>query len=402
MSGYEPLDRDGDGGASFEMVRIIKPPLTPAVPPTEEPRAELATPDVTATDSEAAPTESVDAGFPSGDVAVLSDVAELSVPSEAGTEKGLSDLGGPALARPRSVIVIEADEPLDPPAKPRAVIVIDADAPGGLSGDDDASADVDPRIRARRRAVKRAEGRRRFRVLVAIGTLLVLLIGGSLVLQSPLFSVRQVQVDGVHFADKEAIQAVANSLYGQPLYRLDLAKAKEEILLQPWVRRVRIVRTWPRSVTLDVAERTPVGAVPMEDGQWRVIDIEGHVLAVTEGQPRDFMAIEGDPTPVGVGQTVSAPMISGARLAESLPGRLKTITTKVKVGGDGAVALDISPKGRILLGTIDDLRAKLISVLTYLDSCPGVQFETLDARAATALVMTPPNCQKASLTKKAP
>jgi cell division protein FtsQ len=402
VSGFDSPERGDSGGASFEMVRIIKPPASPTVPPPDVPPLPVDAADPTVTDSETT-TEIVDDVFPVVDVGLLPDAPAPSVPGEDTNGHAAGELDNPVAAKPRSVIIIEADEPEAPPVKPRAVIVIDADAPADLSdGETGAGAEVDPRIRARRRAVKRAEGRRRFRVLVGIGTLLVLLVGGSLALQSPLFSVREVQVDGVHFADKEAIQVVANSLYGQPLYRLDLAKAKDEILLQPWVRRVRIVRTWPRSVTVDVAERTPVGAVPMDDGQWRVIDIEGHVLAVTEGQPRDFMAIEGDPTPVGVGQTVSAPMISGARLAESLPGRLKTITTKVKVGGDGAVALDISPKGRILLGTIDDLRAKLISVLTYLDSCPGVQFETLDARAATALVMTPPNCQKASLTKKAP
>jgi cell division protein FtsQ len=402
MSGFDSSERGDSGGASFEMVRIIKPPVSPPLPPPGELPATVEAPDVTATDSETT-IKVVDHAFPVDDVGLLSEVPPRSLPDDDSIGHVEGEPNNPVTVKPRSVIIIEADEPAPPPVKPRAVIVIDADAPADLSaGETGGGAEVDPRIRARRRAVKRAEGRRRFRVLVAIGSLVVLLIGGSLVLQSPLFSVREVQVDGVHFADKDAIQSVANSLYGQPLYRLDLAKAKDEILLQPWVRRVRIVRTWPRSVTVDVAERTPVGAVPMEDGQWRVIDIEGHVLAVTEGQPRDFMAIEGDPTPVGVGQTVSAPMISGARLAESLPGRLKTITTKVKVGGDGAVALDISPKGRILLGTIDDLRAKLISVLTYLDSCPGVQFETLDARAATALVMTPPNCQKASLTKKAP
>ena len=130
-------------------------------------------------------------------------------------------------------------------------------------------------------------------------------------------------------------------------------------------------------------------------------------LAVTLGQPKDYIVIQpaggsAQMPSVPLGEIVPSPIVAGVQLAEMLPGRLKSITSKVIVGGDGAVALDISPKGRILLGTVNELRAKLISVLTYMDACPGVQFELMDARAADSLTVTPPSCLKSPLTQKVP
>lgn len=438
MSRFDPPIGGVNAGAEFESVRIIKrPPPEPVVSaPSESPAPALPSPP---TDDEVAAfaQAKIDGVALAEPTAWPLDDDIFGAPDDLGALGGASDApiadpstgeasasgapaegqlageadGEPAVAAEPSLPTIDPTgnaappEPVASPVKPRSVIVIDADAPADPvgTGTTDATGDrVDPRIRDRRRQVQRAAGRKRFRVLIGVAAAIVLLVGGSILIQSPLFSVRDVRIDGVHYADATAIKAVADGLYGQPLFRADLAKAQDTILLQPWVRRVRIIRTWPRSITIDIAERTPIGAVPTEDQAWRVIDIEGRVLAITEGQPKDFMAIRGDPKAVEVGGIMSPQMISGARLADSLPGRLKSITREVIVGGDGAVALEISPKGRILLGTIDDLRAKLISVLTFLDSCPGVQFETLDARAATALVMTPPNCHKPPLTKKAP
>jgi cell division protein FtsQ len=401
-------DNSGKGiepGASFESVRIIKPPAenppsepTPVVTPTvDEPNYDEHPDDIPAPSwlMPDAESDGADANAPVGDLVVgEADVAESGVddaPHEMDTTEIPIVPGSPPEAA--SFTVAEPTR--------RKLIVIDDDAPAEIPEPGEKSADaVDPRMRARRREVQRAAGLRRFRVLIAVATVLTLIIGGSILIQSPLFSVKEVKVTGVRYTDAEAVQEVANSLQGQPLYRADLGQAQDAILLQPWVRRVRIVRTWPRTITIDIAERTPVAAVQAEDQNWRVIDVEGRVLALTQGKPIDFIEIKGDPAPVPVGETVSEPMISGARLAEMLPGRLKAITTRVIVGGDGAVALDIAPRGKILLGTIDDLRAKLISVLTYMDACPGVQFDYMDARAAETLVLTPPGCPKSPLTQK--
>ena len=401
-------------GESFESVRIIKPPR-------DEPTTHQPAPDEPARDEVVLEEQTVDpvpvdvvddipapawltadietaTAAPDTDVAVVT-TGESDV-SEAPHHDDTTEIPVVPSSDPPEIPTITVSEP-----KRRQVIVIDDDVavepePEVLVA---AGADrVDPRIRARRRAVRRAAGLRRFRLLIAIVTVLTLIIGGSILIQSPLFSVKEVNITGVRYTDPAAVQAVADSLRGQPLYRADLGKAQDDLLLQPWVRRARIVRTWPRSVTIDIAERTPVAAVQSEDSEWRVIDVEGRVLALTLGKPKDFMEIKGDPALVAVGETVSEPMISGARLAEMLPGRLKAVTTRVIVGGDGAVALDITPRGKILLGTIDDLRAKLISVLTYMDACPGVEFDYMDARAADSLVLTPPSCPKSPLTQKAP
>jgi cell division protein FtsQ len=405
-------DNSGQGiepGESFESVRIIKPPRDE--PPTE-PAVDEVVVDQAVLDEPVTGESMLDVGddIPTPAWLTADTDTDTTVLDDAMATGEIEIANGPHHDDTTEIPVVPGG-PSELPSititepKRRQVILIDDDQAAEAVPDGSVAADVDrvdPRIRARRRAVQRAAGLRRFRLLIAIASVLTLVVGGSILIQSPLFSVKEVNVTGVHYTDAAAVQAVADSLRGQPLYRADLGKAQDELLLQPWVRRARIVRTWPRSVTIDIAERTPVAAVQSEDSQWRVIDVEGRVLALTLGKPKDFMEVKGDPALVAVGETVSAPMISGARLAEMLPGRLKAVTARVIVGGDGAVALDITPRGKILLGTIDDLRAKLISVLTYMDACPGVEFDYMDARAADSLVLTPPSCPKTALTKKVP
>ena len=396
-----------DQGASFESVRIIRPPTPPAADPD----------DVVDDDApawmELAPSLSL------GDEEV-GDALELKEGQEfdptATAEVHIASVG-PNRLEPTTDPTQSEVTPIAVtavPPKPRTVIVIDDGAPFpgqpndlGLGADLTSGERVDPRIRARRREVKRAAGLRRFRVLIGIVVVLVLLATASLVSQSSLFAVKEVRVTGVHYTDAAAVQAIADELNGQPLYRVDVAKVQEEILVQPWVRRVHVTQIWPRTITIDIAERTPVATVQTDDEQWRIIDTDGRVLAVTLGQPKDYIVIQpaggsAQMPSVPLGEIVPSPIVAGVQLAEMLPGRLKSITSKVIVGGDGAVALDISPKGRILLGTVNELRAKLISVLTYMDACPGVQFELMDARAADSLTVTPPSCLKSPLTQKVP
>jgi hypothetical protein len=94
-------------------------------------------------------------------------------------------------------------------------------------------------------------------------------------------------------------------------------------------------------------------------------------------------------------------MVSAVKLVSNLPPRLKDITKKILVGPDGELRLQLGPKSQILLGKFDDLRTKLISVLTFLDDCrkkdgSPVDFETLDVSAPGAPIMTPANCKKRS------
>ena len=110
------------------------------------------------------------------------------------------------------------------------------------------------------------------------------------------------------------------------------------------------------------------------DGQWRVVDDEGRVLAAAGGPARRLPGHRADRAGLrrrpgaGAGQQVPPALADAVRLAPALPrraegqGRSRSASTT-----DGrAASSTCSPQGTVLLGSADDMRDKLIAVLTVL------------------------------------
>ena len=131
------------------------------------------------------------------------------------------------------------------------------------------------RFRLRRIAVRREEGRRRLRWFTIVG----LVIGGGVVilllLTSPILSVRQVNIEGVVYADPDLISSIVDSIEGEPILTVDLDAAEEKLLAIPWVRQARVSMHLPARVTIEVVERSPIAFFRSVDGFNRVIDRDG-------------------------------------------------------------------------------------------------------------------------------
>jgi cell division protein FtsQ len=364
----EPLE-------AFESVRIVPrpkaPPVTEPVLEDHEATVEIARVDRIDPSEGAAPIEDSEAsGLDTSEVPVI-DAFAGSAEAEA------------KAAAPRSLIVIDADNPVD-----RTAIDGVTDTP------------VDPRIKARRRSVKRAAARRRLRwVFVVVAFAAV--IGGTVALfASPVVSVRHVRVTGNVYTSAETLAVVVTQLSGEPMARVDLGAARRRLALEPWVKRVSVRRQWPSTVVIDLAERTPVASYLASDEQWYVYDNDGIVVGSTANQPRDLTAITPAATlpPTPVGDAVLQPLIDAGRLALALPQRLRPRVESITVGGDGVLRLDFVDKAKVEFGTIADFRAKLVSILTVIDKCTSDSFKTLNVAAPRDLVITPPT----ACTGKAP
>jgi cell division protein FtsQ len=294
--------------------------------------------------------------------------------ASAGHDGPLETSGPPITSGPRSLIVIDADNP------------VDRSTPGAT---DLPAPDVDPRIRARRRSVGRAAGLRRLRRGLLVGVPLLLALGAVLVFTSPLISVRKVTVTGNVYSDSGAVNQIVANLRDTPMSRVDLGEVRSQLLLDPWVRRVSARRDWPSTIVIDIAERVPVAGYTQTGEQWFIYDIDGRVMSVLPSRPDNVMAVVGDPTPINPGGDVGQPMIDAGRVAQALPKRLRDQVAHVQVGPDLRMQLQLTSKAVIYLGTVAELREKLVSVLTVLDKCGGVSFTSLNVDAPKDIVIQP-------------
>ncbi|MBI4935057.1 MAG: FtsQ-type POTRA domain-containing protein [Actinobacteria bacterium] len=254
-------------------------------------------------------------------------------------------------AAPRKTIVIDHEEqpdtvyldadPQDQSGERATVVIGDLDdgavaepAPVAGSAGGVGSGSMDPRIRARRIANRRAEGRRRLIWVAVASAVVLLLVAAVAVVASPIFDVRDVVVQGAVYTDPDVLQEVVDSIHGDPVLLVDTEAAEQRLEAVPWVERARVTTDFPHTVVIDIRERKPVATFQGGDEQFRVIDVQGRVLDVIEGQPIAYPLITGTHPDTARGQFAGSPYASAGQLVIALPPEVRS--NLVSVGVDSS------------------------------------------------------------------
>jgi len=251
-------------------------------------------------------------------------------------------------AAPKRTIVIDHDDQpdtvyLDDSGDERSTVVIgDLDdgvvaEPAPTVGSGGPTAAIDPRMRARRIANRRAEGRRRLVWAAIIGVAVLLVVGAIAVVASPIFDVSTVRVQGAVYTDAEVLNKVIDSLKGEPVLLVDTRSAERTLEAAPWVERATVVTDFPHTVLIDIRERRPVATFQGGDQQFRVIDPQGRVLDVIAGQPFAYPLITGRHPDTVRGDYAGAPYASAGRLVLALPSEIRSLL--IDLGLDSSTSL---------------------------------------------------------------
>ena len=234
------------------------------------------------------------------------------------------------------------------------------------------------RFRLRRIAVRRQEGRRRLRWFTIVG----LVVGAGviilLLLTSPILSVRKVDVEGVVYADPDLVASVVDSVQGEPILTVDLDAAEKKLLAISWVRLARVSMHLPARVTIEIVERSPIAFFRSVDGFNRVIDRDGRVLDVIEGDPTDYTPMIGTGPNISAGQTVEQPFLGAAQLINALPADLQARLLTVTVSPEGEVSLALTNDVEVLFGRPDDFQVKLVGVVNEIKRQGSNRYAVID------------------------
>jgi len=112
-------------------------------------------------------------------------------------------------------------------------------------------------------------------VIIGLGLLLQLLVA------SDLFRIEQVSIAGERQLTQEKILALSDIQPGVSTFALDLELIGRKIEENPWVRRARVERIFPRQVNIVIEERVPAAIINL--GYLYYLDQSGEVFKVLAG-----------------------------------------------------------------------------------------------------------------------
>ena len=265
----------------------------------------------------------------------------------------------------------------------RNIVFIDDDDTGDAIApeiDREVRRGIEPRLRERRAAVKRALGRKRLRWLL-FGTLIVLVAVGVLaVLGSGLFAIKaeNVTVIGVRYADPDRVDAVVDDLVGTPSLLADTQAAEEQLEAIPWVDEARVRVSFPNTATIEIRERAAMTTYQGPDQRYRVLDRDGRVLAVLDGYPIAYVLLSGpDPVDLEPGQFAPQGYAAASELAKNLTTSIRGQVALIEVTSDGTrLTMYLDDGTEVRFGAARDLFNKLLRLETALankpDREPGV------------------------------
>lgn len=227
------------------------------------------------------------------------------------------------------------------------------------------SSGIDPRMSARRKAVRKELGRKRLMWLgIAFGVFVAIVLVIAL-FASTLFDVRTINVQGVVYTDPAAVDAITADLVGKPVLLVDTQAAERKLEALPWVERAVVSTDFPHDIYVDIREREAVATFQSSDGKFRVIDITGRVVQLSDGQPADLMLINGNNPNTAAGAWTPTSYRDAAVLVMALPDEVRQVTSYVGVDpATGGLTLALTGNVTVRLGDSSDLEDKLARLLS--------------------------------------
>lgn len=137
-------------------------------------------------------------------------------------------------------------------------------------------------------------------VAVVAAVLLVLVVGGVVVTNSPIFSVTEVVVNGSEHVTQDTVERLVDVPEGSTLFNYDASAIEASLKQNPWVEGVQIERTFPHTITITPVEYkvAAIAYITSSDVAWAIdasgtwiapislsvaVDAEGNVVSGTAG-----------------------------------------------------------------------------------------------------------------------
>lgn len=145
--------------------------------------------------------------------------------------------------------------------------------------------------------------KRRWHVIQSLFFVFIFSLAVFFFLQSPVFRVKAVEVNGTSQLRRDQITALAGVAKGVNIFKANLKQAQSKVALNPMVKQVEITRHLPATIIINITERKAIGLVP-NPGHFTVVGEDGYCLALVN----DLASI-------------NLPIITGVKAPKAMPGQ---------------------------------------------------------------------------------
>ena len=247
---------------------------------------------------------------------------------------------------------------------------------------------LDPRIEQRRANVKKEHARGRRRVVLALIAIIGLGSAAWAITRTPLLALEHARVSGIDRTTVDEVVGAAGLDTGTAMTDIDEHGAARRIEALPWVATARVRREWPRTVRVEIRERTAAAVATAIGGGWVLLDHTGRVLAGLSAPPGDLPLLDGIPPAGPPGSRLARVGRPALAVAAALGSDLRARVVLVVAQGGGDVELRLRPEGSVRLGRPDRLAEKLTALRTMMARVDLRRLAVLDLRVPTNPVLT--------------
>jgi len=243
---------------------------------------------------------------------------------------------------------------------------------------------VDPRMRSRRIAVRRDQGKRRLKQFTVALGVVAIVVAAAVASQTSLLDVDRVRIDGVGHTTAADVRRVAGISPGDTMVGVDAGGAAARVEDLPWVDQATVARRWPGTVEIHVSEREPLAMVEVAEGRVALVDDDGRVLEVTRQPPAGLPEVTGVRERIAEGDELGRATRDALTILRALRERLPGVVASVSSDLDAGLAAG----GEIRFGSTADLDDKIVAVETVLADVDTVCLELLDVRVPGSPALT--------------
>ena len=221
--------------------------------------------------------------------------------------------------------------------------------------------------------------KKKIKRIIKLITLLMIIIGGIVfALVSPIFNIKEINVQKNEQISSETIISLSQLKIGQNIFKYNSKKVKEEIKANPYVESVNIKRKFPDKIEIIVNERQKNYNVEFLNG-YAYINNQGYILEISE-QKLELPIIQGI-------STEEEKIVEGNRLNEQDLSRLEIViqimnvcetyeldkkVTKIDISDKNNYIIHMEEEKKIVyIGDESNLSNKMLYIPTILEENKG-------------------------------